>query len=207
LVKNQKNNYLLSQELKVMAMGYRFIAGIDEAGRGPLAGPVVAASVILKNYNFSVKIDDSKRLSPLARERAYQEISQKAFVGIGIVPEDAIDKINIYQATMLAMRISILNLDVKPDFLLIDGNMKLSIETEQVAIVCGDQKSLSIACASIMAKVTRDRLLKFYDNIFPGYGFSQHKGYGTKSHIKAITHKGLSPIHRRSFHVESVIRG
>jgi len=190
-----------------MAMGYRFIAGIDEAGRGPLAGPVVAASVILKNYNFSVKIDDSKRLSPLARERAYGEISQKAFVGIGIVPEDAIDKINIYQATMLAMRISILNLDVKPDFLLIDGNMNLSIETEQVAIVCGDQKSLSIACASIMAKVTRDRLLKFYDNIFPGYGFSQHKGYGTKSHIKAITHKGLSAIHRRSFHVESVIRG
>jgi len=207
LVETQKNNYLLSQELKAMAMGYRFIAGIDEAGRGPLAGPVVAASVILKNYNFSVKIDDSKRLSPLARERAYQEISQKAFVGIGVVPEDAIDKINIYQATMLAMRISILNLDVKPDFLLIDGNMNLSIETEQVAIVSGDQKSLSIACASIMAKVTRDRLLKFYDNIFPGYGFSQHKGYGTQSHIKAITHKGLSPIHRRSFHVESVIRG
>jgi len=206
LAKTQKNNYLLSQELKAMAMGYRFIAGIDEAGRGPLAGPVVAASVILKNYNFSAKIDDSKRLSPLARERAYREISQKAFVGIGIVPEDAIDKINIYQATMLAMRISILNLDVKPDFLLIDGNMNLSIETEQVAIVRGDQKSLSIACASIMAKVTRDRLLKFYDNIFPGYGFSQHKGYGTKSHIKAITHKGLSPIHRRSFHVESVIR-
>ena len=207
MVETQKNNYLLSQELKAMAMGYRFIAGIDEAGRGPLAGPVVAASVILKNYNFSVKIDDSKRLSPLARERAYQEISQKAFVGIGVVPEDAIDKINIYQATMLAMRISILNLDVKPDFLLIDGNMNLSIETEQVAIVSGDQKSLSIACASIMAKVTRDRLLKFYDNIFPGYGFSQHKGYGTQSHIKAITHKGLSPIHRRSFHVESVIRG
>jgi len=207
LAKTQKNNYLLSQELKAMAMGYRFIAGIDEAGRGPLAGPVVAASVILKNYNFSAKIDDSKRLSPLARERAYREISQKAFVGIGIVPEDAIDKINIYQATMLAMRISILNLDVKPDFLLIDGNMNLSIETEQAAIVRGDQKSLSIACASIMAKVTRDRLLKFYDNIFPGYGFSQHKGYGTKSHIKAITHKGLSPIHRRSFHVESVIRG
>ena len=207
MAKTQKNNYLLSQELKAMAMGYRFIAGIDEAGRGPLAGPVVAASVILKNYNFSAKIDDSKRLSPLARERAYREISQKAFVGIGIVPEDAIDKINIYQATMLAMRISILNLDVKPDFLLIDGNMNLSIETEQAAIVRGDQKSLSIACASIMAKVTRDRLLKFYDNIFPGYGFSQHKGYGTKSHIKAITHKGLSPIHRRSFHVESVIRG
>jgi len=207
LAKTQKNNYLLSQELKAMAMGYRFIAGIDEAGRGPLAGPVVAASVILKNYNFSVKIDDSKRLSPLARELAYQEISQKAFIGIGVVPEDAIDKINIYQATMLAMRISILDLNVKPDFLLIDGNMNLSIETEQVAIVRGDQKSLSIACASIMAKVTRDRLLKFYDNIFPGYGFSQHKGYGTKSHIKAITHKGLSPIHRRSFHVESVIRG
>ena len=197
----QKNNYLLNQERKAVARGYRFIAGIDEAGRGPLAGPVVAASVILKSYYFKVRIDDSKKLSHLARERAYKEISQKAFIGIGIVPEDAIDSINIYQATMLAMRISILDLDVKPDFLLIDGNMNLSIETEQVAIIRGDQKSLSIACASIVAKVTRDRLLKFYDNIFPGYGFSQHKGYGTKSHISAITRKGLSPIHRRSFHL------
>ncbi|TRZ51372.1 MAG: ribonuclease HII [Dehalococcoidia bacterium] len=203
----QKNNYLLNQEHKAAARGYRFIAGIDEAGRGPLAGPVVAASVILKSYYFNVRIDDSKKLSHLARERAYKEISQKAFIGIGIVPEDAIDRINIYQATMLAMRISILDLDVKPDFLLIDGNMNLSIETEQVAIIRGDQKSLSIACASIVAKVTRDRLLKFYNNIFPGYGFSQHKGYGTKSHISAITRKGLSPIHRRSFHLESVIRG
>ena len=203
----QKNNYLLNQEHKAAARGYRFIAGIDEAGRGPLAGPVVAASVILKSYYFNVRIDDSKKLSHLARERAYKEISQKVFIGIGIVPEDAIDRINIYQATMLAMRISILDLDVKPDFLLIDGNMNLSIETEQVAIIRGDQKSLSIACASIVAKVTRDRLLKFYNNIFPGYGFSQHKGYGTKSHISAITRKGLSPIHRRSFHLESVIRG
>jgi len=207
LASAQKNNYLLNQEHKAAARGYRFIAGIDEAGRGPLAGPVVAASVILKSYYFNVRIDDSKKLSHLARERAYKEISQKAFIGIGIVPEDAIDRINIYQATMLAMRISILDLDVKPDFLLIDGNMNLSIETEQVAIIRGDQKSLSIACASIVAKVTRDRLLKFYNNIFPGYGFSQHKGYGTKSHISAITRKGLSPIHRRSFHLESVIRG
>jgi len=207
LASAQKNNYLLNQEHKAAARGYRFIAGIDEAGRGPLAGPVVAASVILKSYYFNVRIDDSKKLSHLARERAYKEISQKVFIGIGIVPEDAIDRINIYQATMLAMRISILDLDVKPDFLLIDGNMNLSIETEQVAIIRGDQKSLSIACASIVAKVTRDRLLKFYNNIFPGYGFSQHKGYGTKSHISAITRKGLSPIHRRSFHLESVIRG
>ena len=207
MARTQKNNYLLSQERKAAAKGCRFIAGIDEAGRGPLAGPVVAASVILKSYYFTVRIDDSKKLSYLARERAYKEISQKAFIGIGVVSEDVIDKINIYQAAMLAMRISILDLDIKPDFLLIDGNMNLSIETEQAAIVCGDQKSLSIACASIVAKVTRDRLLKFYDNIFPGYGFSQHKGYGTKSHISAITHKGLSPIHRRSFHVKSVIKG
>jgi ribonuclease HII len=199
LARTQKDKILIGEEQKASAKGYRFIAGIDEAGRGPLAGPVVAAAVVLTSYDFKVRIDDSKRLSAAARERAYKEIQQKAFIGIGVVPEDIIDKINIYQATMLAMQISVLDLHIKPDLLLIDGNIKLSIKTEQISIVRGDQKSLSIACASIVAKVSRDRLLRFYDNIFPGYDFSQHKGYGTSRHINTIADKGLSPIHRRSF--------
>lgn len=194
----QKNRFL-PEELRLEKKGYRFIAGIDEAGRGPLAGPVVAASVILKNHSFTVRIDDSKKLSAVARERAYTEILQKAFVGIGIVPEDIIDRINIYQSTMLAMSVSVLNLKIRPDFLLIDGNSGLKLDINQISIVRGDQSCLSIACASIVAKVTRDRLLKFYDCIFPGYDFINHKGYGTSSHIKAITGKGLSPIHRISF--------
>jgi ribonuclease HII len=199
LGRTQKGNSLLHEEIKAAAGGYRFIAGIDEAGRGPLAGPVVAASVILTSYDFTARIDDSKKLSSIARERAYKEIRQKAFVGIGVVFEDVIDKVNIYQATIMAMQMSVLDLDIRPDLLLIDGNMKLRIKTEQIAIIRGDQKSLSIACASIVAKVARDRLLKFYDNIFPGYDFSRHKGYGTKRHISIIADKGLSPIHRQSF--------
>jgi ribonuclease HII len=197
----QRGNSLLREEIKAAAGGYRFIAGIDEAGRGPLAGPVVAASVVLRNYDFTARIDDSKRLSSIAREHAYKEIYKKAFVGIGIVFEDIIDKVNIYQATILAMHMSVLDLDIKPDLLLIDGSIKLNIETDQTSIIRGDQKSFSIACASIIAKVARDRLLKFYDNIFPGYDFSRHKGYGTKRHINIIADKGLSPIHRQSFSI------
>jgi ribonuclease HII len=199
LDKTQRDKSFISEEQKASIKGYRFIAGIDETGRGPLAGPVVAAAVVLTSYDFKARIDDSKRLSAAAREYAYKEIQQKAFIGVGIVSEDIIDKINIYQATMLAMQMSVLDLYIRPDLLLIDGNIKLKIRTEQIAIVRGDQKSLSIACASIVAKVSRDRLLKFYDNIFPGYDFSGHKGYGTNRHINAIANKGLSPIHRRSF--------
>lgn len=195
----QRDKSLIGEEQKASAKGYRFIAGIDEAGRGPLAGPVVAAAVVLTSYDFKARIDDSKRLSAAARERAYKEIQQKAFIGVGVVSEDTIDKINIYQATMLAMQMSVLDLYIRPDLLLIDGNIKLKTRTEQIAIVRGDQKSISIACASIVAKVSRDRLLKFYDNIFPGYDFSGHKGYGTSRHINTIADKGLSPIHRRSF--------
>jgi ribonuclease HII len=196
------NNLSIDEELKAQANGFRMIAGIDEAGRGPLAGPVVACSVILKNFDFSARIDDSKKLRPVERERAYQEISSKAIIGIGIVAEDIIDKINIFKATMLAMEQSILGLASLPDFLLVDGNMRLRPRISQLTLIRGDQKSLSIACASIIAKVTRDRLLRFYDNIFPGYGFSRHKGYGTRQHIAAIIKKGFSPIHRRSFKVK-----
>ena len=178
------------------------MAGIDEAGRGPLAGPVIASAVVRKKHDFSVRIDDSKKLTPFARRRAYREILDRSIIGIGIVSEAIVDAINIYHATMLAMEISVLELCSQPKLLLIDGNMQLRLNMKQVTIVNGDQKSLSIACASIVAKVTRDRLLQFYDRIFPGYGFCRHKGYATKEHKSAITEKGFSPIHRRSFRVK-----
>jgi ribonuclease HII len=190
---------LLLREKEARASGFRFIAGIDEAGRGPLAGPVVAAAVILKKHDFSVRIDDSKRLSPSARERAYQQISDRAIIGIGIVAEDIIDRINIYQATILAMEEAVLDLDIVPDILFIDGSIRLRLSCPQVGIIGGDQQSLTIACASIVAKVTRDRLLSFYDGLFPEYGFAKHKGYGTEGHIAALKEKGFSAIHRQTF--------
>lgn len=195
----EKKNLLLLEESRAREEGFKLIAGVDEAGRGPLAGPVVAASVILKRFDFTVRIDDSKKLSPSVREKAYHQILKKSIVGIGIIPKRLIDKINIYRATILAMETAVLNLRKRPDLLLVDGNIKLRIRTEQVNIIDGDQKSLSIACASIIAKVTRDRLLRFYDGLFPDYGFARHKGYGTKSHAAALREKGLSPIHRRTF--------
>ena len=199
---HRKRNRLLHKEDISRSSDYSSVAGIDEAGRGPLAGPVVASAVVLKRYDFSVRIDDSKKLNPSERERAYKEIFDRAIIGVGIVSEAVVDDINIYQATMLAMERSVLNLSQQPDLLLIDGNMQLRFDIKQCTIVSGDQKSLSIACASIIAKVTRDRLLQFYDCLFPGYGFYRHKGYGTKEHIIAITKKGFSPIHRRSFWVK-----
>lgn len=198
----RKRNRLLHKEDIARSRGYRSIAGIDEAGRGPLAGPVVASAIVLKRHDFSVRIDDSKKLTPFARRRAYKEIFDRAIIGIGIVSEAVVDDINIYQATMLAMERSVLELCAQPDLLLIDGNMRLRFDTKQSTIINGDQKSLSIACASIVAKVTRDRLLQFYDSIFPGYGFYRHKGYATKEHMSAIIEKGFSPIHRRSFRVK-----
>lgn len=195
-----KTRILLENE-RARASGFRFIAGIDEAGRGPLAGPVVAASVMLKEFDFTVRIDDSKKLSASIRKKAYQQILKKAIVGIGIVSEDIIDRINIHQATLLAMEEAVLNLDRAPDLLLIDGNNRLRLPYPQIGIIKGDENYLSIACASIVAKVTRDRLLEFYDGLFPEYGFSRHKGYGTKIHIAVLKNKGFSPIHRRTFRI------
>ena len=198
------DHILLAQEYKARAEGFKDIAGVDEVGRGPLAGPVVAAAVILREYDFSAKIDDSKRLSALQRQRAYEEISDKAYIGIGIVPEDIIDSINIYRATILAMETAVLDLSRRPDLILIDGNIRLKFSCRQLSIVGGDRKSLSIASASIIAKVTRDRLLRFYHEIFPVYGFDRHKGYGTKRHIAALRERGMSPVHRRSFNFKSI---
>jgi len=177
------------------------IAGVDEAGRGPLAGPVVAACVILKDLRpkFRNRIDDSKVLSPKARLKAYDEIRKKAFFGVGITDEKKIDSLNIYKATILTMEKAVKGLGVKPDFLLIDGNLKLKVPCKKANIIGGDSKSLSIACASIIAKVTRDRIMDKYHKTYPHYGFKYHKGYGTKRHFEALSEYGPSPIHRMTF--------
>ncbi|MCX5686076.1 MAG: ribonuclease HII [Candidatus Omnitrophica bacterium] len=195
-----RRRILLQHEKRLNSQGLRLIAGIDEAGRGPLAGPVVAGAVILKNFDFKEDIDDSKKLSPKKRERAYREILDHAIVGVGIIDEKTIDRINIYRATIRAMQEAVDNLMTKPEYVLVDGRMKLPTKCPIKCIVGGDSKSLSIAAASIVAKVTRDRIMVKYDSIYPQYGFARHKGYGTKFHMAALEEHGPSPIHRFSFH-------
>lgn len=172
---------------------------MDEAGRGPLAGPVVASAVILKSFRFREVIDDSKALSEARRERAYREIFEKAIVGIGIVDEKKIDEINIFQATRRAMSKAIEALGIVPEHILVDGRIVLDHPAPQTPIVGGDSKSMSIAAASIIAKVTRDRLMREYDAVYPAYGFKYHKGYPTRRHAKALAEFGPSPIHRFSY--------
>ena len=197
--KRSSTKALLLHERNLNSSGYNAIAGVDEAGRGPLAGPVVAGAVILKDFSFKERIDDSKKLSAKLREKAYHEIFKKSIVGIGIVDEKIIDKINIYQATKKAMQLAISNLEIPPDYVIVDGNMKIITKCPLKCIIGGDSKSLSIAAASIVAKVTRDRLMVEYDKIYPQYGFAQHKGYGTKMHKASLENHGPSPIHRMSF--------
>ncbi len=180
--------------------GYRYICGIDEAGRGPLAGPVVAGAVVLGPETEILYLNDSKKLSEKKREILYDEIREKAVaVGVGIVSPARIDEINILQATYEAMRMAVDSLEVRPDLLLNDAVTLPEIEITQVPIIKGDQKSVSIAAASIIAKVTRDRLMTEYDKVIPGYDFARHKGYGTKKHIEALKELGPSPIHRTTF--------
>ena len=190
---------MLVYEQRFESQGYKAIAGVDEAGRGPLAGPVVSAAVILRQVKFKSRIDDSKVLSASQREKAYSEIRKKAWVAIGIVGEKIIDQINILEATILSMRRAISFLSPQPDFVLVDGNMSLNLNIPYESIVRGDAQSLSIACASIIAKVTRDRIMSIYHRKYPEYGFLEHKGYGTKSHFEALKRIGPSPIHRMSF--------
>lgn len=176
------------------------ICGVDEAGRGPLAGPVAAGAVILPKDCRILYINDSKQLSPGKREELYEMIMEEAVAaGVGMVSPRRIDEINILQATYEAMREAIQNLAVTPDILLNDAVMIPGVSIEQVPIVKGDEKSISIGAASIIAKVTRDRLMAEYDKILPEYGFASNKGYGTKEHIEALKKYGPSPIHRRSF--------
>lgn len=189
---------MTSYEREYEALGY--VCGIDEAGRGPLAGPVVAGAVILPAGCKIKYLNDSKQLSEKRREQLFLEIQDKAVSAqVGIVGPARIDEINILQATYEAMREAVNKLGVKPQILLNDAVTIPGMDIPQVPIIKGDGKSLSIAAASIMAKVTRDRLMKEYDQVLPEYGFAGHKGYGSASHIEAIKKHGPSPIHRQTF--------
>ncbi len=181
---------------------YGFIAGLDEAGRGPLAGPVVAASVILPKDDRRLLpyLNDSKKVSEKRRAVLFDEIKEVAIAyGIGIIEHERIDEINILQADYEAMRIAIDAMSVRPDMLFCDAVHIPDIDIKQIAIVHGDAASLSIAAASILAKVTRDRMMEEYDRLYPEYGFAKHKGYGTAAHIAALKQYGPCPIHRKSF--------
>ena len=190
----------IMQEFEEKYKAFTYIAGVDEVGRGPLAGPVVASCVILDRNIQILYINDSKKLSEKKRESLYDEICEKSVAyGIGIVSPGRIDEINILNATYEAMKAAISSLDIKPDILLNDAVHMPDLDIKQVSIIKGDAKSISIAAASIVAKVSRDRLMVEYDTIYPEYKFAKNKGYGTKEHISAIKEHGLCPIHRRSF--------
>lgn len=188
-------------EVKACGLGYSFIAGLDEAGRGCLAGPVVAACVVLPWRERLPVIRDSKQWSPKKREICFHEILEVALdYGIGRVESEEIDDINILRASLKAMRLAIAQMKRAPDYLLVDGNQPVTeVTIVQETVVQGDQKSVSIAAASILAKVTRDRLMTRYDSNFPEYQFSRHKGYGTEEHLALLRRFGPTPIHRRSF--------
>ncbi|SKA00200.1 RNase HII [Pilibacter termitis] len=191
----EKNIY----EKNARANGAKFIAGIDEVGRGPLAGPVVASAVILDEKSQILGLNDSKQLSEKKREELFAEIQEKALaIGIGIVSPEVIDTINILEATKLAMKQAIEKLTISPDFLLIDA-LTLDLPIEQEKIIKGDMKSNSIAAASIVAKVTRDNMMKEYAKKYPYYAFENNAGYGTKAHLEGIREHGITPIHRKSF--------
>ena len=191
---------MLQYEQKYWQSGKKYLAGIDEAGRGPLAGPVVSAAVILPQDIELPGVKDSKKISEKKREVLYGNIQKKALsVGIGWSDVAEIDEKNILQATYQAMRQAVGNLNINPEILLVDGRKADIKHFQQESIIDGDAKSLSIAAASIIAKVTRDRMMRQFDIVFPEYGFAKHKGYGTKQHIEAIQKSKATPIHRKSF--------
>ena len=187
-------------EARARDRGFRAVAGIDEAGRGPLAGPVVAAAVILPEVFDLPGLTDSKKLSEKARMRLYPLIREQALaVGVGVARAGEVDLVNILQATLRSMERAVARLSVPVDFLLVDGNVPLPISLPQQTLVKGDSRSLSIAAASVVAKVVRDRIMVAYDRLFPGYGLAGHKGYGSAAHREAIARLGPSPCHRRTF--------
>lgn len=195
----------LRKEKHLWKKGYKYVAGLDEAGRGPLAGPVVAAAVIIstklqfKTKSLLKEVKDSKKLSPKKREMLYKFLTKEPNIewGIGRVSENMIDKINILEATKLAMRKAVNNLKI--DYLILDGNFKIDLDIPQKSIKKGDSKVFSIAAASIIAKVTRDRIMKRYHKKYPEYGFDKHKGYATKFHRQVLKKHGPCKIHRMSF--------
>ncbi len=196
---------LLFHENSFWSRGISCIAGVDEAGRGPLAGPVVAAAVVFPKHIFIQRINDSKKLTAKTRESLYKIIQRTAIsIGIGIVDETEIDNINILQASYKAMQIAVSKLTKPPDYILVDGRENPLLSNPQLAIVGGDGKSFSIAAASIVAKVERDFIMTEYDKIYPCYGFARHKGYPTREHVRAIHQNGLSPIHRKTFKIRAL---
>lgn len=208
-----KNQKLRQFDLDVREGGWKVLAGVDEAGRGPLAGPVVCAAVIVRDLSlpFSSRIDDSKKLSAQAREKAFEEIQARCVVSVVVKDANRIDTINIYRATLEAMTEAVEGLGsaargdgleagaIRPDLVLVDGPIHLSVKYPVRGIISGDALSLTIACASITAKVTRDRMMKNFHELYPVYKFDQHKGYGTAVHMAALKEHGPCPIHRRSF--------
>jgi len=193
-------------ERDAIESGYSVIAGVDEAGRGPLAGPVVSAAVILPTTHSLPGVDDSKKLTPKKRTGLYEVIYDRALsIGLGIIDPIEIDRRNILQASLFSMVMAVENLHPQPDYLLIDGSFRIPSRIPQAPIIRGDGRSRSIAAASIVAKVTRDRLMERYDEEYPQFGFESHKGYPTRAHQEAIREFGCCPIHRRSF--KGVVRG
>ena len=194
------NELSWTYEEELSHKGYVRICGTDEAGRGPLVGPVVAGAVILPVGCMIEGLNDSKKLSEKKREKLFDEIIEKAVAfGIGMATNEEIDEINILNASMLAMRRAVANIDPSPDFILIDGNVSRGFDIPNMTLVKGDAKSPSIAAASILAKVTRDRMLIELDKLHPEYGFAAHKGYPTKAHMEAVKKYGVLPEYRRSF--------
>jgi ribonuclease HII len=192
-----------SFERRAHQLGYRSIAGIDEVGRGPLAGPVVAAAVILPPDYKNREIKDSKQLTAKKRDSLSEIIRQDALsIGLSVVEASLIDEVNILQATLMAMKEATLNLSLTPDYLLVDGLHRIFVSIPQETIVKGDTRSVSVASASIIAKVTRDRIMEIYDRQFPQYNFFKNKGYATEEHREAIKKHGHCKIHRRSFVVK-----
>lgn len=197
----ERLNKLKEFEQKLYDDKIKYIAGVDEAGRGPLAGPVVIGCVIMKKESFIEYVNDSKKVSEKRREMLYEKITDEAISwSTGIVWQKEIDEINILNATKKALTMAIDNLDVKPNMILVDALDKIDTRgIPYISVIKGDAKIYSISAASIIAKVTRDRIMREYDEVYPEYGFSAHKGYGTAKHIKAIKEYGICPLHRKSF--------
>lgn len=190
----------LRYERLVYSFGFRYIAGVDEAGRGPLAGPVVAAAVVLPKQMSFEGVTDSKKMTEKARVKAFEElIGSEAFIGIGIASHKEVDKTNVLQAALEAMKRAVLSLPVKADFLLVDGMHPVPLDIPQKCLIRGDQICRSISAASVIAKVYRDRIMRSYHERYPNYGFDRNKGYGTREHLLAIRRFGPCPIHRLTF--------
>ncbi len=197
----ERLNNLKQEELKLYERNIEFICGIDEAGRGPLAGPVVVGAVILPQDSFIEGVNDSKKISEKKREKIYDQIIEEAIAySVGIVDEKTIDEINILNATKLGVKLALEGLKQKPDVIMVDAlNNMDTLGIPYISVVKGDAKNYSIAAASIIAKVTRDRMMQEWDSVYPAYGFAKHKGYGTAEHIRVIKENGPCSIHRRSF--------